>query len=68
MVRQGEQIQPFAGDLAFAAFCDTGLVRQIDLAFAELPGSRQLYWLLLVGHMLLLLLPAGIYALRDRSN
>jgi hypothetical protein len=65
VVAQGEQIQPFPGDLAFAAFCDMGLVQQADQAFAALPGSRWLYWVLLAGHMVLFTI-AGICVLRDK--
>ncbi len=53
IVGQGEQIQPFPGDLAFTAFCDTDLVGTVDTAFARLPGSKWLYWSVLGGHIVL---------------
>ena len=52
-LRPIQGFQPFPGDLAFTAFCDTDLVGAVDTAFARLPGSRWLYWNMLVGHIVL---------------
>ncbi len=58
VVGQGEQTQPFPGDLAFTAWCDTDPVQTIDTAFARLPGPNWFYWAVLVGHAALLMVAA----------
>jgi hypothetical protein len=54
IVEQGRVAQPFPGDLAFTAFCDADPIQTIDVAFAKLPGPRWFYWVILVGHVFLL--------------
>jgi hypothetical protein len=54
IVGQGGQTQPFPGDLAFAAYCNIGWLQTINLAFQSLPGRAWIYWGLLGGHAVLL--------------
>lgn len=55
IVEQGGVARPFPGDLAFTAFCDADPIQTIDVAFARLPGPRWFYWVILVGHVFLLI-------------
>jgi hypothetical protein len=54
VVGQGNQWQPFPGDLAFTAFCDATLSQTINIAFSKLPGNPLIYWILLVSHGVIL--------------
>ena len=51
---QRGQRQPFPGDLAFSASCTDNLSQSVHTAFDNLPGSQWFYWVVFMGHFILL--------------
>jgi hypothetical protein len=63
---QANQTQPFPGDLAFTAFCDTGPLQTIDTAFTRLPGPTWFCRAILIGHAGLLI--AALYLIITKRS